>query len=130
MFYRASLRAAFLEELLFRGIVFGALRLLGQGQLKALIISSLLFGIFHLRNLWWAGWRRSWRTTRYAGLIAGPIFGIVRILSGDIYLGILVHFLHNLAVLLPLPGTGRFMAPTPTDQEMKEAQESRRNVRA
>jgi len=71
-----------------------------------------------MRNLWWAGWRRSWRTTTYTGLTAGPTLGVIRWLSGDIYLGILIHFLHNLCVLLPPPGLGHRMAPTPTDAEL------------
>ena len=121
-FYTATLRASILEEVIFRGFIFGSIRLLGASLIQALIFSSLLFGIFHMRNLWWAGWRRSWRTSVYAGLVGGPLFGIVRILSGDIYLGILMHFMHNLLVIFPLPGTGRFMAPTPKDQELLEAQ--------
>ena len=31
----------------------------------------------------------------YAGLIVGPLLGLLRWWSGDIYLGILVHFLNN-----------------------------------
>jgi membrane protease YdiL (CAAX protease family) len=122
-FYNASLRAAFFEELVFRGFVYGGIRLIGGTIFQAFIGSSLLFGVFHMRNLWWAGWRRSWHMTRYAGFLAGPLFCLLRILSGDIYIGILIHFLHNLMVILPPPGMGRFMAKTPTDRELREAQQ-------
>jgi membrane protease YdiL (CAAX protease family) len=126
IFYNASLRAAFIEELIYRGIVYGFVMYMWHSQIIALVVSSLLFGIAHMRNLWWAGWRRSWRTSVYTGFTAGPIFGLIRIVSGDIYLGILIHFLHNLFVMFPLPGSGHMVATVPTDAELKEKAEARR----
>ena len=119
IFYNSSLKAAFGEELIYRGVVYGGLMYVWHNQLYALVISSLLFGVAHMSNLWWAGWRRSWDTTVQAGFRAGPIFGLVRLLSGDIYLGIAVHFLHNLFVMFPLPGFGHRVARTPTDEELR-----------
>ena len=119
LFYTASLKAAFSEELLYRGILYGLLLHFLHNQLYAITISSLVFGLAHMRNLWWAGWRRSWKTTAYAGFRAGPVFAIIRWLSGDIYLGILIHFLHNLFIILPPPGFSHRVAPTPTDAELR-----------
>jgi len=120
IFYSSSLRAVFGEELVFRSVMYGAVMYVWNNPLYAIVISSLLFGIVHMRNLWWAGWRRSWDTSVYAGFWAGPILGIVRFLSGDIYLGIALHFLHNLYVMLPPPGFSHRVARTPRDDELRE----------
>lgn len=98
---------------------------LWHSQLYALIGSSLIFGLAHMQTLWWAGWRRAWKTSTYAGFRAGPVFGLIRWLSGDIYLGILIHFLHNLFVMFPLPGFKDRMAHTPTNAELREKQSER-----
>ena len=119
IFYNSSLKAAFIEELFYRGILYGLLLYFWSNQFYALLGSSLLFGIAHLKNIWWAGWRRSIKTSMYAGFRAGPIFGLIRLISGDIYLGILVHFLHNLLVMFPPPGLERYMARTPTNSELR-----------
>lgn len=119
IFYNASLKAAFGEEFVFRGVIYGAVAYFFHSPLLALIISSLLFGLVHMRNIWWAGWRRSWSTSVYAGFTGGPLFGFIRLFSGDIYLGILVHFLHNLWVMFPLPGFNQNVARTPTNDELR-----------
>jgi membrane protease YdiL (CAAX protease family) len=125
IFYNASLRAAFVEEVVFRGLAYGLADVVTGSRIWALVVSSLLFGIFHMRNLWWAGWRRSWKMTKYAGFTGGPVLGLIRIFWGDIYLGIFLHFVHNFFVTLPLPGMGRYVAETPKDAEMREIQERR-----
>lgn len=120
LFYNGSVRAAFLEEIVFRGLVYGITLYVTKNALWAVVVSSVTFGLLHLRNLWWASWRRSWRQTFYAGLTAGPVFGLIRFLTGDIYLGILVHFLHNFVVIMTprlLGGAAR----TPTDEEIRLA---------
>jgi len=119
IFYNSSLKAAFGEEIIYRGIVYGTVMYLLHNELYALVISSLVFGLAHMGNLWWAGWRRAWHTTVHAGFRAGPVFGLVRWLSGDIYLGIAVHFLHNLFVMFPPPGFSHRMARTPTNEELR-----------
>jgi len=105
----ASLGVSLWEEVLFRGIIYGANLTLTHNTVVAIISSSLLFGLFHLRNLWWADRRRVTVNCLYTGLVAGPIFALVRLWSGDIYLCILVHFLHNLIHM-------KFAHNTPTDE--------------
>ena len=119
IFYTSSFRAALSEELVYRGFVYGAAAYLLHSQLYALALSSVVFGLAHMRNLWWAGWRRSWHTSTYAGFKAGPVLGAIRWLNGDIYLGMLLHFIHNLIVILPPPGLKHRMAPTPTNAELR-----------
>lgn len=94
-FHNSSLAVSYWEEVLFRGLVWGAVVVLWHSQLLALTISSLLFGLFHLRNLWWAPRRQVAWNCLYTGLVFAPLVGLVRWWSGDIYLGIAIHALHN-----------------------------------
>ena len=119
IFYNSSLRAVFTEEVVFRGLIYGGVFYFWHSVLLALVVSSLVFGAAHMQNLWWAGWRQSFAITRYAAFTGGPLFGVIRWLSGDIYLGILVHFLHNLYVMFPPPGFGHRVARTPKDGELR-----------
>ena len=119
IFYNASLRVSFWEEIVFRGFLLGGILLYTNDKVLAVIGSSLIFGVFHMRNMWWAGFRRSANNSIYAGLFAGPIFAIIRILTGSIYAGILVHFLHNLFVMLVPRFIYKNVAPTPTNEELR-----------
>jgi len=93
--HNAVLAVSFWEEVLFRGVVYGSIMAPTHSAIWAIALSSLLFGLFHLRNLWWADRRRIAYTCLYAGLFVGPIFALLRWWSGDIYLSILAHFLNN-----------------------------------
>jgi len=80
---------ALVEELFFRKLALGTLRPL-MGTFTAILISSLMFGLAHI----------------YVSLsvpylcVAGMVFGWARIASRGLALPILLHFLHNLVVLL------------------------------
>lgn len=126
IFYVASLKAAFFEEGMFRGLIYGGVLYYTKNVIYAVLASSFFFGIFHMRNLWWATWRRSWAMTMYAGLTAGPLLALVRFLTGDIYLGILIHFVHNFIIIMMPRLMGRGTARTPTDDEMRKAHLDRR----
>ncbi len=81
-----------MEEILYRGIIFGLIQLIFSNQLVSLIISSFLFGTWHLKNYYWSGKKQIIIQFFYTAFIYGPIFAYLRILSGDIYLAILFHF--------------------------------------
>jgi membrane protease YdiL (CAAX protease family) len=100
-FYNSALAVSFWEEILFRGLVLGVILNMTQNVWWAIFTSSLLFGLFHLRNYWWADKKQLIRMCFYAGLIVGPLMGYARIITGDIYLGILLHFLNNFLVAFP-----------------------------
>jgi membrane protease YdiL (CAAX protease family) len=125
IFYDACIKVSFTEEILFRSIIFGACVYLGLSEIMTLIITSLLFGIFHMRNIWWAGWKRSWSMSVYAGVVGGPVFALARIITGDIYLGILLHFVHNFLIVFAPPGIRKYVDKTPTDAELQIAQQRR-----
>ena len=87
----------FVEEFLFRGVLFQSYR--KSGFLKAALLSGLLFGLFHM-NL---------NQMSYA-VVAGVLFAALNEASGSLISSMLVHFIINgtslisTAVLLQQPG--------------------------
>jgi membrane protease YdiL (CAAX protease family) len=72
-----------MEELFFRGLILDGLQR-NYSQLKAIIISALLFGLIHL-NPW----------QFYGGLIMGLIMALICIKTNSIFLSIYMHFFNN-----------------------------------
>ncbi len=78
---------AFVEELLFRGVILN--NLMPYGKDTAIILSALSFGLMHQN----AG---QFLYTTVAGLILGYIF----VVSGNIWAGVLIHFVNNASSVL------------------------------
>ncbi|KKQ74386.1 MAG: hypothetical protein US96_C0033G0003 [Candidatus Woesebacteria bacterium GW2011_GWB1_38_5b] len=99
--YFGGIFASFMEEILFRGVIFGLAKAYWNSNLIALIISSVAFGIWHLKNYAWQP-DKKWLFIHflYTGFMYGPIFAGLRILTGDIYLASLFHFLVDTYVAL------------------------------
>ncbi len=99
--YIGGIYAAFMEEILFRGIIFGLAMAIWDNSIIALIVNSLAFGIWHLKN--WA-WHRDKKQLinqfLYTAFVYGPIFSIMRIYTGDMYLAILFHYITDATVAL------------------------------
>jgi len=94
MSYSAGVMAAFMEEILYRGIIFGLLLATYNNYWFAAIISSIGFGFWHLKNFPWHGNKKiTWIQFFYTMFVYGPIFSILRIWTGDIYLAILYHYI-------------------------------------
>ena len=108
--HNSSLAVSYWEEILFRGVVYSGLLIIWHTTVLAVIASSLLFGIFHLRNLWWSSRKQVLAQCLYAGLFFGPIAGLLRWWSGGIYLGIALHALNNFTAIAFSPNT-----PKPTN---------------
>lgn len=73
---------AFLEELTFRGILFGGYR--KSGVIKAAFASGLLFGLFHMNINQFC----------YA-FFMGIVFAMLREATGTIHASMIVHFIFN-----------------------------------
>jgi hypothetical protein len=74
--------AGFCEEFMFRGFIMRSYE--GLGQRKALILSSILFGIFHftLQNL-------------LGPILLGLVIGYIVIRTNSLWMGIYAHMLNN-----------------------------------
>lgn len=89
-----------MEELLYRGVIFGLIQALTKNVWIALGVSSFFFGIWHLKNYYWSGKRGIIYQFLYTAFIYGPIFSLMRIYTGDLYLAILFHFITDATVAL------------------------------
>ena len=54
-FYFGGVTASFMEEILYRGVLFGLSMSLWNNQWIALAVTSFLFGVWHLKNYYWSG---------------------------------------------------------------------------
>ena len=83
------------EEVLFRGIIF--VGLLGTYSLVlAIIISSLLFGLWHLKNIFYHPGKELIYQMLHTGLIFGPIMAVITWYTGTIWLAVILHFCNNI----------------------------------
>jgi membrane protease YdiL (CAAX protease family) len=87
------------EEVLFRGLILGALEI-AYGPVRAVVISSLLFGLWHLKNIFWLTDYHLLHQMLYTGLIFGPVTAVLALRTRTIWPGVILHYLNNLAVNL------------------------------
>jgi membrane protease YdiL (CAAX protease family) len=92
------------EESLFRGLVLQTL--LPKGVLRALLLSSLIFALLHVGNLF-AGlfWGYVVEQVLFAFAI-GLAFAVMRVRTGSIWPGIILHSLNDFAALTLISVTG------------------------
>lgn len=84
------------EELIFRGWILGRLAR-RRSSASAIWISGFLFGVLHLRNIYWL---ESWplaRSMLYTGLVLGPLLGWVALKCRSVWPAVCLHYLNNLA---------------------------------
>ena len=96
MYMTIGLAPAFAEEFLFRGVIYGNLRVFGKTQ--AVLISSLLFALMH-QNI----------GQFFYTFVGGMAMALMYELTGSIWCGILFHLLNNeLSVLTEVLYYGRY----------------------
>ena len=71
------------EELVLRGIIFPVARQ-KRGNLYAIIISSIFFGLIHMNGI-----------QLITGLFMGVIIGYAIVLTDNVYIGIIIHAVNN-----------------------------------
>lgn len=98
-FYLSGIFAAFMEEIVYRSIIFAlSLKIWGNVWI-ALAVNSFFFGCWHLKNYHWSGKHIIYQFL-YTALFYGPVFSLMRIYTGDIYLAILYHYVNDAACAL------------------------------
>ncbi len=79
------------EEVIFRGVLLTTFIPL-YGTLWAIVLQSVLFGLWHLRSLLFMPPKRVAVQVLYTGIILGPIFALVTIWTGTIWMAVILHF--------------------------------------
>ena len=87
------------EELIFRGWILGRLAR-WRSALVAIAVSSLLFGILHLRNIFWLDASALLRMVVYAGCVIGPLLGYVTLRCRSVWPAVILHYMNNLTYFL------------------------------
>ncbi len=85
------------EEILFRGLILGALEIT-YGPVRAVAISSLFFCLWHLKNVFWLTDYRLIHQMLYTGLIFGPVTAALALKTRTIWPGVILHYLNNVLV--------------------------------
>ena len=83
------------EEIIFRGIIFVGL-LYFANLYFSIVISSVLFGLWHIKNYKWQTKRETAYQVLYTGIIFGPIASLITFYTGTIWLAVIVHYIHNI----------------------------------
>jgi len=90
------------EEILFRGAIL--LLLLKRFSLKkAVILSCLLFGVWHIKNIFYLSPARVAYQSAYAALFIGPILVYLAIRLKNIWPGVIVHYVNNIIAFALTP---------------------------
>lgn len=90
-----TLFAPIYEEILFRGIILSGLIYM-YGTLCAVVITSILFGIWHIRSIFFMSKKKTLSQMIYTSVFLGPIFALLTIYTGSIWSAVILHFLNNL----------------------------------
>ena len=85
------------EEILFRGFILGALEI-AYGPVRAVVISSLFFGLWHLKNVFWLTDYQLIHQMLYTGLVFGPVTASLALKTRTIWPGVILHYLNNILV--------------------------------
>jgi len=87
------------EELVFRGWILGRLAR-ARSATVAIAVSSLLFGLLHLRLVFWLDEPALLRTMIYAGLVLSPVLGWVTLRCRSVWPAVILHYANNLTYFL------------------------------
>ncbi len=94
------------EEILFRGFILGALEQ-AYGPIRALVGSSALFGLWHLKNTFWMTPSDLETQMLYTGFVFGPVMALITLRLRTLWLCVILHYLNNLPPGLWLLLTGQ-----------------------
>ncbi len=86
------------EELLFRGLIFGWLSKNASTKV-AFGVTSLLFGLWHLKNIFWLGPERVAMQMLYTGLLFSPIACWITVKTRSVWPMVILHYFHNLLAI-------------------------------
>lgn len=100
-----ALCVGFAEEIYFRGVICSIW--LEKGAVKAMVISSILFGLCHLMNVLGGAGLTETILQIFFALAYGVAFALIFIVSGSIWPCILLHAFHDGCSFLSADGSAR-----------------------
>lgn len=83
------------EEILFRGVILGY-SLTQMSVARSIIFSSLLFGLWHIKNALFVPPELVLHQILYTTIIVGPLLAIIAVKTQSIWPAVMVHYLHNI----------------------------------
>jgi membrane protease YdiL (CAAX protease family) len=83
------------EEILFRGLILGAFEI-AYGPAWAVVLSSVFFGLWHLKNVFWLTEYQLIHQMLYTTLIFGPVTAVLALKTRTIWPSAILHYLNNL----------------------------------
>ena len=83
------------EELIFRGWMLGSLAR-RHSNAFAIVASALLFGLWHLKNIYWMETGALLGQMGYTGLLFGPVAGWLTLKCRSVWPAVILHFVNNL----------------------------------
>lgn len=89
------LLAPIVEELVFRGWLLGRLER-ALPPAGAIATSSLLFGLHHVRNVFWREPAAVLGQVLFTGLVLGPLLAYVTLRGRSVWPAVVLHYLNNL----------------------------------
>lgn len=90
-----TLLAPLYEEVIFRGLIFGWFARRYDWRI-GLIASSLLFGVWHLKNIFWLDTPSLIAQMAWAGLFIGPLLAFVTHKTKSIWPSVIIHQINNI----------------------------------
>lgn len=97
--YLTILFAPIYEEILFRGVIFAAL-LKKFTTKKAIIYASILFGLWHLKNIFFLDQQHLASQMLYTGIIFAPIMCYITYKTKTIWIATILHYTNNLVAFV------------------------------
>lgn len=88
----STVGAPIMEEVLFRGFVLDSIR---NEAILVIIASSILFGLYHLKNYFIKSPQSLIIQIVYATFIIGPIFSWITFQSSSLFMVIILHSINN-----------------------------------
>lgn len=85
------------EELIFRGVLLKFFESL-YGKLGAIALASVLFGLWHLKNIFWLDLQALGNQIAFTALVFGPIMAWITLRTRTLWPAVVLHYLNNFPI--------------------------------
>ena len=82
------------EELVFRGILLKFFEK-NYGVIKALVVVSVLFGLWHIKNIFWLDLSQLFRQIAYTTFIFSPFACWITLKTRSVWPAVILHYINN-----------------------------------